>query len=465
MANETIESLRQALNVSPDNMPLLQLFGNACLAAQEYSDARDAFNKIIDLDSENTEAKFGIATTLFLTGKSSEAFVRIEALLGEFPEYGAGWRLLAKIQLGESEKQQAKSSYERAIRCDGTLADSELESKLYLDPNDKNADNKIQAPAGGASKKSVYSDYQTDDRGDRHRNGITENVSQVERPNITFEDVGGMESVKEEIRMKILYPMQNPDLFRAYGKEIGGGVLVYGPPGCGKTLISRATAGEIKAKFIAVGIHEILDLWLGNSEKNMHDLFELARKDAPTVLFFDEVDALAADRKHLRQSSGRTLINQFLAEMDGLPGQNDGVLIIGATNAPWHIDPAFRRPGRFDRILFTPPPDNVAREAIIQIQGKGKPIKDLDAKSIAKKTDSFSGADLKSMFDITVERTLARAMKENHIIPITSKELMNTVKSIKPTTKNWFETAKNYALYSNQNGIYDEILEYLGIKK
>lgn len=265
--------------------------------------------------------------------------------------------------------------------------------------------------------------------------------------------------------MKILYPLQNPDLFRAYGKKIGGGVLLYGPPGCGKTLLSRATAGEIKANFLAIGIHEILDMWIGNSEKNLHRIFELARDHAPTVLFFDEVDALAADRNDLKQSAGRTLINQFLAEMDGTNANNDGLLVLGATNAPWHIDPAFRRPGRFDRILFVPPPDDEARAGVIEVMAKGKPVHKLDAHALAKKTRDFSGADLKSVFDLTIERTLAKAMKEGRIVPITTDDLMKTAKEVKPTARAWFESAKNYALYANQGGFYDDVLTYLGIKK
>jgi len=136
---------------------------------------------------------------------------------------------------------------------------------------------------------------------------------------------------------------------------------MYGPPGCGKTYVARATAGEIKAGFLSVGINDVLDMWIGNSERNLHELFESARTHKPCVLFFDEVDALGAARSDMRHHAGRQLINQFLAEMDGVKTSNEGVLILAATNAPWHLDPAFRRPGRFDRILFVPPPDAAAR--------------------------------------------------------------------------------------------------------
>ena len=170
---------------------------------------------------------------------------------------------------------------------------------------------------------------------------------------------------------------------------------VYCPPGCGKTHLARATAGEIQAEFISVGLNDILDMWIGNSEKNFHQLFDRARRNQPCVLFFDEVDALAASRADLRQSSGKQLINQFLTELDGVQHSNQEVLILAATNAPWHLDTAFRRPGRFDRILLVPPPDAAARATILRIICQGKPLADIDYQFLAQKTEGCSGADLK----------------------------------------------------------------------
>ena len=134
-----------------------------------------------------------------------------------------------------------------------------------------------------------------------------------------------------------------------------------------KTHLARATAGEINATFLSVGISDVLEMWLGNSERNLHQLFQQARRNKPCVLFFDEVDALAASRTDMRTSAARHMINQFLSEMDGVDSSNEGVLTLAATNAPWHVDAAFRRPGRFDRILFVPPPDQAARAAILRI--------------------------------------------------------------------------------------------------
>jgi transitional endoplasmic reticulum ATPase len=285
----------------------------------------------------------------------------------------------------------------------------------------------------------------------------------VERPKVRFDDIGGMDALKEEIRLKIVYPLTHAELYKAYGKPIGGGILLYGPPGCGKTHLARATAGEIKAGFLAVGINEILDMWIGQSERNLHELFERARDHAPCVLFFDEVDALGASRSDMRQSAGRQLINQFLSELDGIQASNDGVLILGATNAPWHLDSAFRRPGRFDRILFVPPPDAPARSAILRILCKGKPTDNIDHEAVARKLDHFSGADLKAVVDLAVEQKLREALKTGGIQPSTTRDLVSAAGTVRPSTKEWLSTARNYALYSNQGGLYDDILKYLKI--
>ncbi|HVJ83200.1 MAG TPA: ATP-binding protein, partial [Planctomycetia bacterium] len=282
-----------------------------------------------------------------------------------------------------------------------------------------------------------------------------------ERPKIKFEDVGGMDSLKDEIRMKIIHPLTHAEMFKAYGKAIGGGILMFGPPGCGKTHLARATAGEISARFLAVGINDILDMWIGNSEKNLHELFEQARRSKPCVLFFDEVDALAASRSDMLKSGGRQLINQFLSELDGIGASNDGLLILAATNAPWHLDAAFRRPGRFDRILFVPPPDQSARAAILRILLEGKPVDRIDYDQVAKKTPDCSGADLKALVDVAVEAKLREALKTGVPAPLTTKDLVGAAKEIRPTSKEWFATARNYALYANQSGTYDDILKYL----
>jgi transitional endoplasmic reticulum ATPase len=469
--SSNLDTLRQAVSFSPDNVPLLLLLGEGCLDQFLFDEAKQNFQRILTRDSQHLGAQLGLARAAYQEGNLSEAVVRAEAIAAAHPQNGAVWRLLSRLAFIESHLDEARAHYAKARRIDPNIQDEGLEKDLAgkqpPPPSPMGETNKpIPASAAEVDDEADQPSYESEEKSDAPTLGMIPDLSvEFERPTVKFADVGGMSAVKEEIRMKIIYPLQNAELFRQYGKKTGGGVLLYGPPGCGKTLLSRATAGEIKATFLSIGIHQVLDMWLGNSEKNLHKIFELARQNKPTILFFDEVDALASDRATMKQSAGRNVINQFLAEMDGAIGDNEGILILGATNAPWQVDSAFRRPGRFDRVLFVPPPDEEARASIIELMAKGKPVQKLDARALAKRTKDFSGADLKAVFDVASEEKLAVAMRENRVVPISTDDLIRAAKSMQPSTKAWFESAKNYALYANQSGFYNDVLSFLGIKK
>ncbi len=474
-----ITALQQALSVSPDNVPILLMLGDAYMEQFSLAEARETYDRALQVEPSNPLAKTQIAQLLELDGRSSEAILRLEQLCSESPNHAPAWLLRCKLILGEGNADAARECYNKAIEIDPNLSDHELLKRVrdaggVRGDSAKGSTGPIpQANADFQAGAFFDADYDGDGEDDDESGGFFgggEDDSELElefeqKTDVNFTRVGGMEGVKEDIRMKILYPMENKDLFEAYGKKAGGGVLLYGPPGCGKTLISRATAGEINAKFLSVGLHQILDMWIGKSEQKLHEIFELARRNAPSVLFFDEVDALAADRKDMRTSAGRTLINQFLAELDSESAKNDGVLVLGATNAPWHLDSAFLRPGRFDRLIFVPPPDEPARAEIIKIMADGKPVTGMDPAGLSKRVKDFSGADIKAMFDQAIEASLAEAMKSGKIVPVTQKQLAKSAKQVKPSTRKWFESAKNYALYANQSGFYDDVLDYLGIKK
>ena len=202
----------------------------------------------------------------------------------------------------------------------------------------------------GGARLRVVSNDDTDDT-EVHR------LLMPREDKVTFADVGGLDDIKSAIRKRIILPFQKPSLFERFKKRIGGGILLYGPPGCGKTLLARATAGECAARFFNVTISDILDMYIGESERKLHAVFETARQSKPSVLFFDELEALGVKRQYHREGSSSKLVSQFLSELDGFSRNNQGVLVLGATNVPWDIDPAFHRPGRFDRVLFVPPPD------------------------------------------------------------------------------------------------------------
>ena len=441
--DEAIQALQAALEASPDNLTLRKHLGELLLRVGRAEEAVEVFRAGLAQAADARDLKVGLAQAYYQAGKPTHALVIVEEFLKRPDTPAAVYILHARLLLQESDSERAVRQYKRGIETDPNAADEELAERLGVNskPEEEIDDGRIRMGIGGDATPGPDLN--------------------MERPRITFNDVGGMESVKEEIRLKIIHPLTHRELYEAYGKPIGGGILMYGPPGCGKTHLARATAGEIKAGFLVVGINDVLDMWLGHSERNLHQVFEQARGNRPCVLFFDEVDALGASRSDLRGSAGRQVVNQFLAELDGAKASNEGVLILAATNAPWHLDSAFRRPGRFDRILFVPPPDVTARAEVLRVLCRGKPVSDLDYDKLAKATDGFSGADLKAVVDMAIEDKLREAMKAGVPTPLTTKDLIGGAKRVQPSTREWFSTAKNYAVYANQGGLYDDVLKYL----
>jgi SpoVK/Ycf46/Vps4 family AAA+-type ATPase len=291
---------------------------------------------------------------------------------------------------------------------------------------------------------------------------VTEDVDLAERPSLRLADVGGMEQVKQRLELSFLGPIRNPQLASAFGATAAGGLLLYGPPGCGKTFIARAVAGEIGARFSEFGVADVLDMWTGSSERNLAQIFAAARRNAPCVLFFDEVDALGHKRSHLTTSSSmRNTVNQLLSEMDSLGGRNDGVFVLGATNHPWDVDSALRRPGRFDRMLLVLPPDGAAREVILRHHLRDRPLAGVDLGKIARATEHYSGADLAHLCTTAAERALAESMRSGRLVPLTTRDLLTAAREVQPSTGPWFAAARNVALFGNTDGSYDELAAYL----
>lgn len=435
MNENTIQGLKDALRHSPDNVPLRLLLAETLYSLNRFGEAEAEFATILKF-SDESKAKLGLARIYFQNGRYSACNVILEELIDGGNSEPGVLVLYARALLKENEMGKAIEIYQKVLAIDPFYQDEELDAWLRT----------------------------------RHVNPLTEyddglDDRFLEKPDINFSYVGGMDAVKKEIDLKIIKPLKHPELYKAYGKKVGGGILLYGPPGCGKTFIARATAGEIKARFINVSLNDILDMWIGNSEKNLHEIFELARHNTPCVLFIDEIDALGASRSDMKQSGGRHLINQFLQELDGISSNNEGVLILGATNTPWNLDPAFRRPGRFDRIIFVPPPDEAGREAILRLKLNDKPTEGIDWVQLARKTEHFSGADLDAMIDLAIEAKLESAFADGIPKPLNTKDLLEAAKKHKPSTQEWFGTAKNFALFANESGLYDEILTYMKIKK
>lgn len=284
---------------------------------------------------------------------------------------------------------------------------------------------------------------------------------EIERPTIRLADVGGMDHVKKRLDLAFLTPMRNPQLRQAFGKSLRGGLLLYGPPGCGKTFLARALAGELGARFASVSLADVLDMWIGGSERNVQSLFQAARRSAPCVLFLDEIDALGQKRSQMRGSAQRGSVNQLLTELDGVSSDNDGVFVLAATNAPWDVDPALRRPGRLDRMVLVLPPDAPAREAILRYHLTRRPVAGVDLAKLVRATEHFSGADLAHVVETAAESALAGSVSSGQIQPITMRELNVALKEVRPSTGAWFGVARNVAEFGNDHGEYDELIAYL----
>jgi len=465
-----LTAIREALDQSPCNTSLLQLYGHACLEELQLDEARDAFDRVLAIDPGQCDAHLGIARVLLMQGDSSGAAVRAERVLQSDPGNAPAHLLLSRVFLSEGDRIRAMEHFEKAVRSDAAVSDVSLEQELGRGAGE--ARKNIAAPnpaepvfsdpfSNTEFPPDPFDDPFVDDAAEDWRPETFFAPGDPERNRVNFEAVGGMEELKEEIRLKIVYPLQHPELYKAYGRKAGGGILIFGPPGCGKTLMLRAVAGEVGCNYFAIGLHEIFDPYFGSSERNLHQVFETARANSPCVLVFDELDSLAVDRRHLRESQMRNLVNQFLFELDGLRSDNSRILVIGATNAPWQLDPAFRRPGRFDQTIFVPPPDYPARAQIIELLAKDKPIAQLNVDALAKVTKGFTGADLKWVFDRGAELALSEAVHTGRPVPISMELLLQVANLHRPSSGEWFEGLRPHVQEASQDSLYTDVRKFL----
>ncbi|HET9139425.1 ATP-binding protein [Actinophytocola sp.] len=404
----------------------------------------EALLSTLAADPGNHPVRVHVARLLLDAGSPADALTHATTVLAAEPDNLAALRVAAAAAGATGDAAKA-ASY-------GRLADA-------LAPEPATPEPPAAALAAGVpdTADEILQQWQTSPA------AAEPEIGALGAAGITLEDVGGLAEVKKRLNLSFLAPLRNPELRVRFGKSLRGGLLLWGPPGCGKTLIARALAGELGASFYEIGLSDVLDMWIGSSERNLRGIFDTARRNRPCLLFFDEMDALGQKRSNLRAGgvSMRGVVNQMLAELDGASTDNEGVFVLAASNHPWDIDSALLRPGRFDRTILVPPPDLAAREAILRFHLRGRPTERLNLAKIAKATEGMSGADLGLLCEQGTETAMDASMTTGQFQPITQQHLEEAARSVRPSIGEWLEVARNYALYGNDAGAYDELAAYL----
>ncbi len=389
----------------------------------------------------NHDLRLEYAELLHRGGEPREALDQLDILRQQQPERAAHHLAAARCHLALDDRDGARAAYEKATGCPDFEADDDLEGLFVA----------AARPGPRLVEAEVAADVLPFDRG----------AADEEVATITFDDVAGMQALKKTLRLQIIEPFLRPGLFRRFKKSVGGGVLLYGPPGCGKTMIARAIAHECSATFLSVGISDILNRWIGESERNLAVQFDKARAEAPSVLFFDELDALAYSRSKAVSEHTRTVVNEFLTQLDGFSADNRGVLILAATNMPWDVDPAMKRPGRFARQIFVPPPDVEAREKMLRHKLDGVPAEGVDFARLAAAAEHFSGADVDGWLDLAKERVLHEILESGTERPLSGEDLRGALEEAQPSTLDWLRTARNLVKYAGADASYRDVERYL----
>ncbi len=419
---KSIADYTKAIELDPRNPLFYNNRGDAYYRMQKFELAIKDYDKAIALSPDYYKAYYNRGLAYACIQDYEHAVEDFGQVIEISPEFAEAYHLRGITYEYMNDYSSAVGDYKKA---------------LELDPNNteikRNLTQAMEKEAGGGAEGSSEGG-----KGGKEVN-ILKNIK------MRFKDVAGMFKMKEQIQEAIVYPLKDPELARKYGKESGGGILLYGPPGCGKTFIVKAAAGECGATFINAKISDIVDMYVGNTEKNLHKIFDAARKNKPAIIFFDEIEALGGRRDKMEggQQHLKMAVNQMLYELDGIEADNREVLVIGATNAPWDVDPALRRSGRFSHTIYIPEPDFISREGILKMHAKKIPKlgKHINYKRLALATVGYAAADLKAVVDEAAAIPWREAYHGKKERAVVEKDFIQAIRKRKSSLPPWYAQA------------------------
>lgn len=336
--------------------------------------------------------------------------------------------------------------------------------KISLEGSSKSQEPQFSKKAhAGADERTDGTDGRTESRADNKEADSSEKVKDlilVEKPKIKFEDIAGLENVKERIKEAVVYPFEHPEDYEYYNVSQGGGILLYGPPGCGKTMMAAAAASECDAVFISIKISDIKDKYVGESEKKIKEIFNLAREYEKAILFFDEIDAIASDRSDSTQGYEKSLVNELLAQMDGVDTKGSNkYLLLAATNIPWAIDTALRRAGRFDKAIFIPQPDLEARKKLFEIYLKNRPVsKQVNLNDLAQMTKGFASAEISLICEEAARIPLKEALNGKQRREISIEDFKQVISGMQTILASWYPKAIKEVKNSGEEEAFSELI-------
>ncbi len=427
----------------------------------KFDEAIELYSQAINLDPDYSSAYFNRALSYAITNKYDLAERDIEQVMKKEPDSHDAPYIMGIIYESQKDYQGAKEWFNKALEKNPTYAPAktklaQVNEKLGISTKSEAA--MAQQGAPGINVGVAKASPQTQQTGTVIEEGQIKQVD-VRHFTSTFRDIVGMDKEKEFIYQNVTLAIKKPELLKSYGKKIGVGVLFYGPPGCGKTNFIRAVSGETGSGVILANINQIVDMYAGNTEKNMHAIFENARKNAPCLLFFDEVDALGTKRDSESGGGGgsgmRMAVNQFLQELDGIEKNPEGIFVVGATNQPWDMDPALKRSGRFGKSIYLRPPNLKERKGAFIYQTRNMPVGSVAFGRLARATIGFSHADIQEICDDAALRVAAEEDRTGRKRKLKTKDFLVEIRKHGNSLDEWYGMIKKDIISKTEVEVVD----------